>query len=121
VRVPGFGELEGSIMAVLGDADGPLTVREVHEALSGSRSLAYTTVMTVMGRLHAKGVLNRSEAHRAFSYEPVHSRADHAAHLMAQALADSHDRDAALVHFVDSITADEEGVLRAALRRRRKR
>ena len=119
--MPGFGELESSIMAVLWDAARPMTVREVHQALSRRRSLAYTTVMTVLGRLHAKGVLDRSEATRAFSYEPVHSRADHAARLMAQALADSRDRDAALVHFVDSISPDEEGALRAALRRRRKR
>ena len=117
----GFGELERSIMAVLWDAGRPMTVREVHEAVSGNRSLAYTTIMTVMGRLHVKGVLSRSEARRAFSYEPVHSRADHAALLMTQALADSLDRDAALVHFVDTISRDEEGALRAALRRRRKR
>lgn len=117
----GFGELESSIMAVLWDAGQPMTVRQVHESLSGTRSLAYTTVMTVMGRLHAKGSLSRSEAHRAFSYEPAHSRADRAAQLMAQALADSQDRDAALVHFIDSISPDEEGALRAVLRRRRKR
>lgn len=119
--MPGFGELESSIMTVLWDGERPMTVREVQLALSGRRSLAYTTVMTVMGRLHAKGVLDRSRAQRAFSYHPVHSRADHAAQLMAQALADSHDREAALVHFVHSISADEEGALRAALRSRRAR
>ena len=119
--MPGFGELERTIMAVLWDAGRPMTVRQVHAALSDSRSLAYTTVMTVLSRLHAKGILRRSEAGRAFTYEPVHSRADHAAHLMVQALADSRDRDAALAHFVETITAAEEGVLRAALRRRRKK
>lgn len=116
----GFGELESRIMAVLWDEGRSMTVREVHAALSGSRDLAYTTVMTVLSRLHTKGILRRSEAARAFSYEPVHTRADHAAQLMAQALKDSRDRDAALAHFVDTISADDEGVLRAALRRRRK-
>lgn len=116
--MPGFGELEGTIMAVLWDAGRPMTVREVHDALGDRRSLAYTTVMTVLSRLHAKGVLSRSEAHRAFTYAPEHSRADHAAHLMAQALADSVDRDAALVHFLAAIGPDEKGSLRKALRRR---
>ncbi|HEX6062217.1 MAG TPA: BlaI/MecI/CopY family transcriptional regulator, partial [Candidatus Limnocylindria bacterium] len=35
------------------------TVRDVVDDLAKSRSLAYTTVMTIMTRLHAKGLLVR--------------------------------------------------------------
>ncbi|MDA8316543.1 MAG: BlaI/MecI/CopY family transcriptional regulator, partial [Actinomycetota bacterium] len=41
-----MGELEAVVMDVLWDAAEPLTPGQVHEVLSGERSLAYTTVMT---------------------------------------------------------------------------
>ena len=65
-----LGELEAAIMAhcwaaavAAGALDGaPQTVAEVHQALTASgRRCAYTTVMTVMGRLVEKGLLRRSE------------------------------------------------------------
>lgn len=49
-----FGELEQEILHVL-QADRRMTVKEVHQKLGGK----YTTVMTVMGRLAKKGVLER--------------------------------------------------------------
>jgi predicted transcriptional regulator len=49
----------------------PITVREVHEAIQPSRSLAYTTVMTIMDRLHQKGILTRELKARTHHYEPA--------------------------------------------------
>lgn len=55
-----LGDLEEPIMRSLWNrADA--TVREIHEELGAAgRPLAYTTVMTVMGRLVEKGLLQRS-------------------------------------------------------------
>jgi len=59
-----LGELERAVMAQLWSADGPLTVRDVHDHLE--RELAYTTVMTVMDNLHRKGQLQRQRDGRAW-------------------------------------------------------
>ncbi len=51
------------------------TVRQVLSDLQhGRRRLAYTTVMTTMTRLMAKGLLFRSKQGRAFLYRPAHSK-----------------------------------------------
>lgn len=47
------------------------TVRDVHEALSESRPIAYTTVMTMMRILQEKGYLVRATGERAHVYRPA--------------------------------------------------
>ena len=49
----------------------PITVRDVQEAIRPSRQLAYTTVMTIMDRLHHKGFLTRTLHSRTHYYEPA--------------------------------------------------
>ena len=46
-----LGELERAVMDQLWCMPEAQTVRQVHEALSARRDLAYTTVMTVLQRL----------------------------------------------------------------------
>ncbi|MDR3035661.1 MAG: BlaI/MecI/CopY family transcriptional regulator, partial [Kitasatospora sp.] len=53
----GAGELEAAVLAVLQAAGTARTPGEVRERLGGR--LAYTTVVTILSRLHAKGVLSR--------------------------------------------------------------
>lgn len=96
----------------------PQTVRQVHEALSAQRDLAYTTVMTVLQRLARKNLVSQIRDDRAHQYAPVHGRDELVAGLMVDALdqaADSGDRQAALVHFVERVGADEAEALRRAL------
>ena len=81
-----FGELESAIMDVVWASDRAYLVREVRERLSYNRSLAYTTVMTVMNILYGKGVLCREKHGRAWRYWPAESREDHDARLMAEVL-----------------------------------
>jgi predicted transcriptional regulator len=52
-------------------AKGQATVRDVHDALSESRPVAYTTVMTMMRILQEKGYLTRVEQDRAHLYTPA--------------------------------------------------
>ena len=49
----------------------PATVKDVQQAIRGRRSLAYTTVMTIMHRLYLKGFLERSLKSRTHMYEPA--------------------------------------------------
>src|SRR5437867_10313634 len=49
----------------------PITVRDVQEAIRPGRKLAYTTVMTIMDRLHHKGFLTRALRSRTHFYEPA--------------------------------------------------
>jgi predicted transcriptional regulator len=54
----------------------PITVKEVQAAIRRRRSLAYTTVMTIMHRLYLKGFLNRTMKFRTHYYEPAVSFVD---------------------------------------------
>lgn len=48
-----------------------LTVKKALFQLGGENRLAYTTVMTVLGNLAAKGLLKKEKNGRLFSYSPV--------------------------------------------------
>jgi len=48
---------------------GPSTVREVHEAMSRTKSSGYTTVLKFMQIMTDKGLLRRNEDQRAHVYE----------------------------------------------------
>jgi predicted transcriptional regulator len=48
---------------------GPSTVREVHESLSATKQLGYTSVLKLMQIMTAKGLVTRSEDQRAHVYE----------------------------------------------------
>ena len=78
--------LELEIMNVLW-ATGPASVQTVQERLT-SRSLAYTTVQTMLNVLDRKGKVKRKLKDRAFLYQPVLSR--HKA--VTQAVGDMLDR-----------------------------
>ena len=68
-----LGELEADVLGVVWEK-GKATVQEVKDALEPRRSLAYTTVMTVMSRLAEKGVLERRKDGRAYYYSPSASQ-----------------------------------------------
>ena len=109
-----LGELERAVMAQLWSADEPLTVRDVHDQLE--RELAYTTVMTVLGRLAKKGLVRQERDGKAYRYAAASSRDQMAASLMLDALGDvGEDRTAALVAFVDQVGPEEVEALRRAL------
>ena len=109
-------------MGALWDADGWMTPRDVHVAITTvRRPLAYTTVMTILVRLLNKGMLERQNAGRAFEYRPVASRDEWAAQRMHDVLESSGDRLLTLNHFVDSISAKEATQLRRVLDTRKRR
>ena len=111
----GAGELEAEVMAALHAAGQPLSPGAVQQRLAGApggRELAYTTVVTILSRLHAKGVLQRRRAGRSYVYAPVADQAGLAARRMRQVLDREADREVVLARFVSSLSARDEELLR---------
>lgn len=108
------GQSEAEILAVLQQADASLGVGEVMEHLRGE--LTYSTVITVLNRLHDKRVLKRVRRGRAYVYEPVTDEAGLAARRMQGVLdARDGDREAVLSRFVDGLSSTDEELLRQLL------
>ena len=112
-----LGELEARVMARIWARRGTVTVRDIVADLQAERSVAYTTVMTVMDNLRKKGWLRRQADGRAYRYEAAVSGEEYSAGVMRQALADSGDRAGTLMHFIGGLSAEEASALGEAYRR----
>ncbi|MFP5335737.1 MAG: BlaI/MecI/CopY family transcriptional regulator [Actinomycetes bacterium] len=112
-----FGGLEAQIMQRMWDRAEPASVRDILEELQQERSIAYTTVMTVMDNLHRKGHLTRTQEGRAYLYTSVRTREEHHALLMSEALEASADRSGTLLSFLGRMTTEEIQDLRRLLTR----
>jgi predicted transcriptional regulator len=112
----GVGELEAEIFGVLRAAGRALTPGEVRERLGvrDGRELSYSTVVTIVSRLHAKGLLSRQRAGRGFSYQPV-DEASLAAGRMNLALAAGSDHGAVLTRFISGLSDRDAMLLRELL------
>src|SRR6202161_1988823 len=109
----GAGELASEVLGILQSAGEPLAPADGRERLGGD--LAYTTVVTILSRLHAKGVLYRERAGRAYRYTPVADEPGLAARRMASVLAAESDREAVLARFVSGLSDEDEQGLRRTL------
>ena len=107
------GALESDILAVLWGADRALTPAEVRDRLVGE--LAYTTVMTVLGRLVDKGLLRRAPRGRAFAYSPAMTESELTARRMGEVLAAAQDRASALSGFVGGLSKRDAQLLRRVI------
>lgn len=113
------GALEAEVLSILWDADKALTATEVLAGVPGD--LAYTTIMTTLTRLHAKGVVTRQPVGRAYAYQPVEGRTEMAAQRMAEVLTRTGSPSDVLSRFVARLTPTDLDALRAALRTGRQR
>ncbi len=109
------GALEHEILSVLWKTTRPLTPGEVRSNMVDD--LAYTTVMTVLARLHDKGLVSRAPRGRAFAYTASMSESELTARRMGEALAVAQDRAAALSGFVDHLSKRDVAALRRAVGR----
>ena len=69
-----LGVLESEIMEIIWRLSDPSSVRDVTENLQKKRKIAYTTVMTIMGRLFEKGLLTRKLIGVSYLYQPKLNR-----------------------------------------------
>ena len=118
-----LGPLEAEIMDVVWDT-GEVTVRDVHRTLGMARPLAYTTVMTTLGRLADKGLVRRIEDQPAHHYVALVSREQYARSTV-KSVVDwlvNHFPDPAVAYFIDRVEKEDEAVidrLREAIDQRR--
>ncbi|WP_051818388.1 BlaI/MecI/CopY family transcriptional regulator [Streptomyces sp. NRRL S-1813] len=114
-RRRGQGQLEAQVLAALHHSPVPVTAAWVQERLGGD--LAYTTVMTILSRLHAKQAVTRERSGRAYVWTPAADEAGLAALRMRRVLDGEPDRDAVLTSFVSALSAHDEQLLRTLLDR----
>ena len=107
------GALEHDILAVLWAAEGPLQPSDIKDRLDVQ--LAYTSVATVLSRLHVKGLVTRTESGRAYAYEAAVDEAQLAARRIGDVLSTVTDREAVLAGFVRSLSKKDAKALRALL------
>jgi len=111
------GELSRLALEVLEQAGRPLTPGEVRDQLqaAGAGPLAYTTVVTILSRLHAQGIAERSRAGRAYAYTATAGPAQLVAHRMRRLLDAEDNRDGVLASFVGGLSVRDERALRELL------
>lgn len=123
VPPPPLHELESEVMEQLW-AGGESSVRSVMDALNAhaSKERAYTTYMTIMARLHKKGLLARRREGKTDYYAPAYERDEYMA-LRAKAevegLVDQYG-DVALSHFAEQMARLDPARRRALQRLARK-
>ncbi|MFF7157356.1 BlaI/MecI/CopY family transcriptional regulator [Streptomyces sp. NPDC008139] len=111
-RAPG--ELESEVLAALWAVGEPAGAGAVREQVAGEP--AYTTVLTILTRLHDKGLVTRERAGRGYLYSPVRDEAGHAAAGMRDLLEAGGDRATVLARFVSELPAEDEKLLERLLR-----
>ena len=103
-------------MDVLWASQEEQSVRDVHTQLLADGRIAYTTVMTVLGRLAKKHVVVRQQHQRAWWYRPTSSKAQFLAGEMAQVCDEAGTaRSDTLVELVRLLSGPDRRVLRHAL------
>ena len=107
------GRLEHAVLTVLWAASGARTPAQVQAALP--KGLAYTTVSTILSRLHVKGEVSRERLGSAHVYAPVVKEDAVAARQLGELLADGADRRAVLRGFVTAIDPADVAILRELL------
>lgn len=100
------------MLDVLWSSRDPLSVRDVQRALPREPELAYTTVLTVLDRLHAKDVVIREKEGRAFLYRARWPREALVGERAVRALTETgRPPKAVLLAFLDSAEAHDPKLL----------
>ncbi len=107
------GQLEYDVLQVLWAADRPVSPAEVNDQLG--LGLAYTTVATVLTRLHAKGLVDRESTGRAFAYRATVDETEFALRRIDVALSAASDRSKVLAGFVGRLSDREVAQMRQLL------
>lgn len=110
------GALEAEILGILRNASQPLSPGEVRELITAGPQgdLSYSTVVTIVSRLHDKGLLERQRSGRGFVYTAV-DEASVAARRMSSALGGGVDHDAVLTRFVSGLSGRDARLLQRLL------
>lgn len=108
-----LGSLENEVMEIIWKKDCEVSVRDVLDALAKRRDLAYTTVMTIMGRLEEKNILEKRKVGNAFIFKPVLSREEFTGQIVGGLIDDllNDFSDTAVSHFIRRVEEKDRSVL----------
>jgi len=110
-----LGFLEFDVMKIIWDNSSKISVRDVFQALSDKRDIAYTTVMTTMDRLYKKGLLLRKKAIKGYLYWPSVSEEELEKHIVRQTLkgifTDMMTRKPVMSYFLNPETDEDVRIL----------
>jgi predicted transcriptional regulator len=113
-----LGELEREVMEIFWDNFGQVfTVRDISEYFPDH---AYTTIMTVLARLSAKGFLLESKLGRLNTFNAAATREAYISDLINEALDSTTDRQAVLAHFAGQLNAEDKSFFRKLFQRKSK-
>ena len=112
-----LGHLEYEVMRALwaqAPANVPAVLARINHDRDPARQLAYTTVMTVLARLHEKGVLDREHRGRGYDYIPRFDEPALVEHLGGREVRDLLDRygEVALAQFAAVVDQADPKLLR---------
>ncbi len=101
---PSLGELEQKIMDIVWECRN-CSARDVLIKLERDKKLAYTTVATILQRLHDKGLLTRKESSTGHIYSPKVSKEKYTKNVAQSFLKNFINSfgDTAIASFADSI------------------
>ena len=106
---------EAEILRLLLAAKRPLLVAEVRDRLPG-RTLAHTTVITLLGRLVKRGLVRREGDSRGHRYAPAGTEQELAIAALSNVVAGIDDPARALVAFINRLPPTTRRGVRRALR-----
>jgi len=118
-------DLEADVMDVVWSRNlDHFAVGDVLRVLERRRDIAYTTVMTTLGRLHEKGILGRQKDGKRYVYSPRLTREEFMQDTAREVLeglekVSSPHAIALLAERVSSAGSDELEKLEAAIQKRR--
>jgi BlaI family penicillinase repressor len=102
-------EAEQAILDVLWKA-GEASVREVTDQLSQQKEVAYTTVLTMLGVLHRKGLVEHRQEGRAFIYRAAITKTEVRTRALSSLLSQLFDgsAEALAVHLLENHDVDAQ-------------
>ncbi|MBT2207920.1 MULTISPECIES: BlaI/MecI/CopY family transcriptional regulator [Actinomadura] len=108
-----LGQLEAEVLAALAGLGGSARTAELVERLDGEP--AYTTVNTILHRLHEKRLVTRTRAGRHYRYRLAIDESELVAGRMREHLRLASDPGTVLSRFVSTLSDEEARQLRAFL------
>ncbi len=104
-----LGNLESQVMDVIWDKACEVSVRDVYEEIACHRKIAYTTVMTIMGRLAGKEILKKTKRGNVSYFEPTMSRGEFTESMVGEVVDSllTDFADATLAHFVSRVQGED--------------
>lgn len=108
-----LGSLESEIMEIIWRKDEPVTVRDLVDELKDSRDPAYTTVMTIMGRLSSKKLLLKEKKGNTHLFSPALSRREFTSQVVEGMIDDllTDFSDTAVSHFIHRAGKQDRSML----------